>query len=66
MAISILGVLIFVPLFLQVVDGASPTRSGLLLIPLMLGMMHVRATCYNRVCSQSIADPTKEFPCPTN
>ncbi len=31
--------LIFVPLFLQVVNGASPTRSGLLLTPLMLGLI---------------------------
>jgi MFS family permease len=37
--LAMFGVLIFVPLFLQVVDGASPTRSGLLLIPLMLGMI---------------------------
>ena len=37
--LAMFGVLIFVPLFLQVVDGASPTRSGLLLIPLMLGLI---------------------------
>lgn len=33
------GVLIFVPLYLQVVNGATPTRSGLLLTPLMLGLV---------------------------
>jgi hypothetical protein len=32
----------------------------------MVGMMHVRATCYNRFRSHSIVAPTKEFPCPTN
>ena len=37
--VSMFGVLIFVPLFLQVVNGASPTRSGLLLTPLMLGLI---------------------------
>ncbi|MGD9793763.1 MAG: MDR family MFS transporter [Acidimicrobiia bacterium] len=37
--LSMFGVLIFVPLFLQVVNGASPTRSGLLLTPLMLGLI---------------------------
>jgi len=36
---SMFGVIIFVPLFLQVVNGASPTRSGLLLTPMMLGMI---------------------------
>lgn len=33
------GTIIYVPLFLQVVDGASPTKSGLLLTPLILGLM---------------------------
>ena len=37
--VSMFGVLIFVPLFLQVVNGASPTRSGLLLTPLMVGLI---------------------------
>ena len=36
---SMFGVIIYVPLFLQVVNGASPTRSGLLLTPLMLGLV---------------------------
>lgn len=31
--LSMFGVIIFVPLYLQVVNGASPTRSGLLLTP---------------------------------
>jgi EmrB/QacA subfamily drug resistance transporter len=33
------GVIIFVPLYLQVVNGATPTKSGLLLTPLMLGLI---------------------------
>ncbi|MGD9792601.1 MAG: MDR family MFS transporter [Acidimicrobiia bacterium] len=37
--LSMFGVLVFVPLFLQVVNGVSPTRSGLLLTPLMLGLI---------------------------
>lgn len=36
---TMFGVIIFVPLYLQVVNGASPTRSGLLLTPLMLGLI---------------------------
>jgi EmrB/QacA subfamily drug resistance transporter len=37
--LSMFGVIVFVPLYLQVVNGASPTRSGLLLTPLMLGLI---------------------------
>lgn len=37
--LAMFGVIVFVPLFLQVVNGASPTRSGLLLTPLMLGLI---------------------------
>jgi EmrB/QacA subfamily drug resistance transporter len=33
------GAIIFIPLFLQVVYGASPTSSGLRLLPLILGML---------------------------
>lgn len=33
------GAIIYVPLYLQVVNGATPTRSGLLLTPLMLGLI---------------------------
>jgi EmrB/QacA subfamily drug resistance transporter len=36
---AMFAVIIFVPLYLQVVNGASPTRSGLLLTPLMLGLI---------------------------
>src|SRR5213080_4593384 len=33
------GVLISLPLYLQIVRGASPTESGLLLLPLTAGIM---------------------------
>jgi MFS family permease len=33
------GALTFLPLYLQVVRGASPTQSGLLLVPLMAGLL---------------------------
>ena len=37
LGIAMLGALTFLPLYQQTVQGASPTGSGLLLIPLMLG-----------------------------
>ena len=37
--LAMFGVIIFVPLYLQVVNGATPTKSGLLLTPLMLGLI---------------------------
>jgi EmrB/QacA subfamily drug resistance transporter len=36
---SMFGAIVFLPLFLQVVTGASATNSGLLLLPLMAGLM---------------------------
>lgn len=36
---AMFGAIIFVPLYLQVVNGVTPTRSGLLLLPLVLGIM---------------------------
>jgi EmrB/QacA subfamily drug resistance transporter len=33
------GGLLMIPQYLQIVKGASPTKSGLLMLPLMLGMM---------------------------
>jgi len=36
---AMFGGVVFLPLFLQVVTGASATNSGLLLLPLMAGMM---------------------------
>ncbi|HEX4691197.1 MAG TPA: MDR family MFS transporter [Solirubrobacteraceae bacterium] len=37
--IAMFGALTFLPLYLQVVRGASPTGSGLLLVPLMVGLL---------------------------
>lgn len=37
--VAMFGAISFLPLFLQVVNGASATNSGLLLVPLMLGML---------------------------
>jgi EmrB/QacA subfamily drug resistance transporter len=37
--LTMFGVIVFVPLYLQVVNGATPTRSGLLLTPLMVGVI---------------------------
>jgi EmrB/QacA subfamily drug resistance transporter len=35
---ALFAVIVFVPLFLQITTGASPTESGLLLVPAMLGI----------------------------
>jgi EmrB/QacA subfamily drug resistance transporter len=37
--LGMFGALTFLPLYLQVVRGASPTTSGLLLVPLMAGLL---------------------------
>jgi EmrB/QacA subfamily drug resistance transporter len=37
--LTMFGAIVFLPLFLQVVNGVSPTRSGLLILPLMLGLI---------------------------
>jgi EmrB/QacA subfamily drug resistance transporter len=36
---AMFGAIIFIPLFLQIVYGVSPTKSGLLTIPLMAGLL---------------------------
>ena len=36
---AMFGAIVFIPLFLQVVNGASPTASGLQLLPLMVGVI---------------------------
>ena len=36
---AMFGVIIFIPLFLQIVYGASPTSSGLRLLPLIFGLL---------------------------
>src|SRR5215470_11952166 len=37
--LSLFGAVTFLPIYLQVVKGVSPTMSGLLLMPMMLGML---------------------------
>jgi EmrB/QacA subfamily drug resistance transporter len=39
--IGMFGAIVFVPLYLQVVKGATPTRSGLLMSPMMLSLLLV-------------------------
>jgi EmrB/QacA subfamily drug resistance transporter len=36
---AMFGAIIFVPLYLQIVKGATPTRSGLLMLPMMGGLI---------------------------
>jgi len=36
---ALFGAITFMPLFFQTVKGASPTRSGLLLVPMMVGLL---------------------------
>ena len=36
---AMFGAIVFIPLYLQVVNGASPTESGLQMVPLMLGVI---------------------------
>jgi len=50
--VGMFGGIVFLPLFLQVVMGASPTNSGLLLIPLMAGIV-VASTMSGRLISRT-------------
>ena len=36
--IAMFGAIVFIPLYLQVVDGMSPTRSGLAMLPMIVGI----------------------------
>lgn len=49
---AMFGGLLMVPLYLQIVRGASPTESGLLMLPLMAGMITTSAVV-GRVTSRS-------------
>ncbi|MCU0281404.1 MAG: MFS transporter [Acidimicrobiia bacterium] len=44
LGLSMMGGVLFLPLFLQVVTGASATNSGLLLLPLMAGIVTMSIT----------------------
>jgi hypothetical protein len=37
--VALFGALTYLPLFLQIVNGASPTASGLQLLPVMAGLL---------------------------
>jgi EmrB/QacA subfamily drug resistance transporter len=37
--LAMFGAIVFLPVYLQVVDGASPTLSGLLMLPMMVGIL---------------------------
>ena len=39
MGFAMFGALTFLPLYMQIVKGVSPTASGLRILPLMLGML---------------------------
>ena len=48
---AMFGAIVFIPLFLQLVYGASPTASGLRMLPLMIGLL-VAAVASGRVISR--------------
>jgi EmrB/QacA subfamily drug resistance transporter len=43
--IGMFGAITLIPLYLQLVKGNSPTRSGLLTLPLMVGLMSMSIVC---------------------
>jgi EmrB/QacA subfamily drug resistance transporter len=47
---SMFGAIIYVPLYLQIVKGATPTKSGLLMLPMMAGII-VTSIASGRVIS---------------
>jgi len=49
--LSLFGAVTFVPIYLQVVKGVSPTASGLMLMPMMLGML-VTSVISGRIISR--------------
>ena len=42
---AMFGALVFIPIYLQVVDGLSPTESGLGMVPLMIGLFTSSIAC---------------------
>ena len=47
--LAMFGSITFLPLYLQVAKGVSPTHSGLQLLPMMIGLKIGRASCRERV-----------------
>jgi EmrB/QacA subfamily drug resistance transporter len=50
--LAMFGAIIFMPLFLQIVGGSSPTQAGLQLVPMMLGML-VTSILSGRIISRT-------------
>lgn len=44
LGIAMFGSIIFIPLYLQIVQGASPTRAGMLMLPLMIAIILTSVT----------------------
>jgi MFS family permease len=42
--VAMFGAIIFIPVYLQVVDGMSPTRSGLAMLPMVVGIFSTSIT----------------------
>jgi MFS family permease len=42
---AMFGAMVFLPLYLQVVDGMSPTQSGLAMIPMVVGLFSASISC---------------------
>lgn len=51
-SMAFLGVVMFMPLYMQVVQGINATQSGVALLPLMLGML-VSSVCSGRLVTRS-------------
>ncbi|MEO6473446.1 MAG: MDR family MFS transporter [Aeromicrobium sp.] len=49
MGIAMFGAIIFVPLFLQIVNGMSPTQSGLGMVPMIIGLFSASIPSGHRV-----------------
>ncbi|HET7690929.1 MAG TPA: MDR family MFS transporter [Nocardioidaceae bacterium] len=44
-AMAMFGAMVFLPIYLQVVDGMSPTESGLAMIPMVVGLFGASISC---------------------
>lgn len=49
--VAFLGIIVFLPLFTQIVQGQSATNSGLIMLPFVIGMV-VSTTAGGRLCSR--------------
>ncbi len=44
-AMAMFGAMVFLPIYLQVVDGMTPTESGLAMIPMVVGLFSASISC---------------------